>query len=160
MKSHRAESDPGRARGLPVSARKVGHLREAVGRGKTAGGGPHGKRRRRLAPYAVSAPFRAARNPTRLEQHASTRALSPPIHQSSLSQALALRHLDIARGLAHAVFAAQARTREHRERVRARLQRGDELRLHVAEVRVGDRVLRLDARGGDHPGGKCTAIAY
>ena len=47
MKSHRAESDPGRARGLPVFAREVGHLREAVGRGKTAGGGPHGKRRRR-----------------------------------------------------------------------------------------------------------------
>ena len=38
MKSHRAESDPGRARGLPVFAREVGHLREAVGRGKTAGG--------------------------------------------------------------------------------------------------------------------------
>ena len=36
MKSHRAESDPGRARGLPVFAREVGHLREAVGRGKRA----------------------------------------------------------------------------------------------------------------------------
>ena len=38
MKSHRAESDPGRARGVPVFAREVGHLREAVGRGKTAVG--------------------------------------------------------------------------------------------------------------------------
>ena len=47
MKSHRAESDPGRARGVPVFAREVGNVRESVGRGKTAGGGPHGKRRRR-----------------------------------------------------------------------------------------------------------------
>ena len=39
MKSHRAESDPRRARGLSVSAREVGHLREAVGQGKTDGGG-------------------------------------------------------------------------------------------------------------------------
>ena len=40
MKSHRAESDPGRARGLPVFAREVGHLREAGGgQGKTDGGG-------------------------------------------------------------------------------------------------------------------------
>ena len=34
MKSHRAESDPGRARGLPVFAREVGHLHEAGGWGR------------------------------------------------------------------------------------------------------------------------------
>ena len=76
--------------------------------------------------------------------HASTRALSPPVHQSSLSQALALPHRDLPGGDLHAEGVAQARARVHLEGVFPGGGGDGELRLDVREVGVDDlaRVLR------------------